>query len=103
MSKVEKVALVTGAGSGIGRAISLRLLQDGFVVVMVGRRRSALEETAALGVSAERAMVLPADISKEEQVDALFDKVKQEYKRLDVLFNNAGIFTPSVSIEDVSL
>ena len=103
MSKVEKVALVTGAGSGIGRAISLRLLQDGFVVILVGRRRAALEETAALSVSGGKAMVLPADISKEEEVDALFEKVRQEYQRLDLLFNNAGIFTPSASIEDVSL
>ncbi|MFS0753772.1 SDR family oxidoreductase [Noviherbaspirillum sp. 1P10PC] len=103
MSKVEKVALVTGAGSGIGRAISLRLLQDGFVVILVGRRRAALEETAALSVSGGKAMVLPADISKEEEVDALFEKVRQEYQRLDLLFNNAGIFTRSASIEDVSL
>lgn len=102
MSNVEKVALVTGAGSGIGRAISLRLLHDGFIVVLVGRRRAALEETAALDVSSGKAVVLPADISKEEEVDVLFEKVRQEYQRLDLLFNNAGIFTPSASIEDVS-
>lgn len=103
MSKVEKVALVTGAGSGIGRAIALRLLEDGFIVILVGRRRAALEETAALGASGARTMVLPADISKAEEVDALFDRVRQDYRRLDLLFNNAGIFTPSASIEDVSL
>jgi len=62
-----------------------------------------LEETAALSVSGGKAMVLPADISKEEEVDALFEKVRQEYQRLDLLFNNAGIFTRSASIEDVSL
>jgi NAD(P)-dependent dehydrogenase (short-subunit alcohol dehydrogenase family) len=103
MSKVEKVALVTGAGSGIGRAISLRLLEDGFAVVLVGRRRTALEETAALGPSAARTTILPADISKMEEVDALFEKVRQEHGRLDLLFNNAGVFTPSASIEDLSL
>jgi NAD(P)-dependent dehydrogenase (short-subunit alcohol dehydrogenase family) len=103
MSKVEKVALVTGAGSGIGRAISLRLLEDGFIVVLVGRRRAALEETAAVGPSAARTMILPTDISKVEEVNALFDQVRQEHGRLDLLFNNAGIFTPSASIEDVSL
>jgi NAD(P)-dependent dehydrogenase (short-subunit alcohol dehydrogenase family) len=103
MSKVEKVALVTGAGSGIGRAISLRLLEDGFAVVLVGRRRTALDETAALGPAAARTTILAADITKTEEVDALFEKVRQEHGRLDVLFNNAGVFTPSASIEDLSL
>lgn len=103
MSEAEKVALVTGAGSGIGRAIALRLLQDGYVVILVGRRRTALEETAALGNLANRTRVLPADISNAEAVDGLFERVRQEYGRLDLLFNNAGIFTPSASIEDVSL
>lgn len=102
MNTVEKIALVTGAGSGIGRAISLRLLEDGFTVVLVGRRRTALEETAALGSQTGRTLVLPADISKVEQVDDLFEKVRQQCGRLDLLFNNAGIFTPSASIEDVS-
>lgn len=103
MGMVEKIALVTGAGSGIGRAIALRLIQDGFTVILVGRRRSALEETAALGAATGRAVVMTADISKEEEVDALFEKIWQEHQRLDLLFNNAGIFTPSASIEDVSL
>ena len=103
MGMVEKIALVTGAGSGIGRAIALRLIQDGFTVILVGRRRAALEETAALATATGRAVVLTADISKEKEVDALFEKIWQEHQRLDLLFNNAGIFTPSASIEDVSL
>jgi NAD(P)-dependent dehydrogenase (short-subunit alcohol dehydrogenase family) len=104
MNKGEKVALVTGAGSGIGRAISLRLLEDGFIVVLVGRRRTALEETAAhYKASSERTMIMPADISKVVQVNALFEEVEKKYGKLDLLFNNAGIFTPSASLEDISL
>lgn len=103
MGTVEKVALVTGAGSGIGRAISLRLLEDGFIVALVGRRRAALEETAALGPTGRKTIVLPADISKVDEVNAAFEKVREEHGRLDLLFNNAGIFTRSASIEDVTL
>lgn len=100
----NKVALITGAGSGIGRAIALRLLKDGYSVVLVGRRQGALEETAAQFPSAaNRTLIHCADISKPDQVEGLFKFVSDKFGRLDVLFNNAGIFTPSASIEDVTV
>jgi NAD(P)-dependent dehydrogenase (short-subunit alcohol dehydrogenase family) len=100
----NKVALVTGAGSGIGRAISLRLLKDGFSVILVGRTIATLEETAALfPAAAARTLVHSTDISKSDQVEILFKTVSEKFGRLDVLFNNAGIFTPSASIEDVTV
>src|SRR5687767_14796726 len=100
----SKVALVTGAGSGIGRAISLRLLKDGFSVVLVGRTKETLDETAAqFPQAAMRTLVHCADISKPNQVENLFKTVSEKFGRLDVLFNNAGIFTPSASIEDVTV
>jgi NAD(P)-dependent dehydrogenase (short-subunit alcohol dehydrogenase family) len=90
---VERVALVTGAGSGIGRHVAHGLLAAGYRVVLTGRRREALEETAA---GDERATVVPADVSDPGAVDGLFAQVQ----RLDVLFNNAGTFGPSQPIED---
>jgi NAD(P)-dependent dehydrogenase (short-subunit alcohol dehydrogenase family) len=90
---VERVALVTGAGSGIGRHVAHGLLAAGYRVVLTGRRREALEETAA---GDERATVVPADVSDPGSVDGLFAQVE----RLDVLFNNAGTFGPSKPIED---
>jgi NAD(P)-dependent dehydrogenase (short-subunit alcohol dehydrogenase family) len=93
---MERVALVTGAGSGIGRHVAHGLLAAGYRVVLAGRRREALEETAA---GDGRATVVPADVTDPESVESLFSQVD----RLDVLFNNAGTFGPSQPIEDFSV
>lgn len=100
----KKVALVTGAGSGIGRAIAIQLCKDGYSVALTGRRRIALEETAQLiGAEEDRMLVFPSDVSNPEDVAALFSAIDAGFGRLDLLFNNAGISTPAASIEDVSL
>jgi len=96
-----KVAIVTGAGSGIGRAVSLALLDAGWKVALAGRRREALEETAALSVG--ESLVIPADVADEAQVDALFAATKDRFGRLDLLFNNAGTGAPPVPLEDHAL
>jgi NAD(P)-dependent dehydrogenase (short-subunit alcohol dehydrogenase family) len=86
-----KVALVTGAGSGIGRTCALALLAEGWTVALVGRRADALQETAAMaGANAANALPLPCDVADDVQVTAAFDTVQQRYGRLDLLFNNAG-------------
>ena len=86
-----KVALVTGAGSGIGRTCALALLADGWAVALVGRRAEALQETAAgAGANATNALPLPCDVAEDVQVAAAFDTVQQRFGRLDLLFNNAG-------------
>ncbi len=88
---MSKIALVTGAGSGIGRACALALLAEGWTVALVGRRADALQETATLaGSHAGDAQVLPCDVGDDAQVMATFDTVKARYGRLDLLFNNAG-------------
>jgi NAD(P)-dependent dehydrogenase (short-subunit alcohol dehydrogenase family) len=88
---MTQIALVTGAGSGIGRACALGLLKEGWTVALVGRRLEALQETAALaGDAAARALPLPCDVGRDEQVAAAFDTVKARFGRLDLLFNNAG-------------
>ena len=100
---VGKVALVTGAGSGIGREVALALMQAGFHVVLAGRRRDALEETAQLGAGlGVRALPVTADITDPASVEALFATAKEAFGRLDLLFNNAGISSPAVSLEDLS-
>jgi len=100
MSSAPKVALVTGAGSGIGRAVSLALQANGYSVALAGRRREALEETRALGDPAM--LVVPADVGKPEQVRALFAAVKEKFGRLDLMFNNAGRAAPGVPMEDLT-
>ena len=98
----QRIALVTGAGSGIGRAVALGLLQDGFHVVLSGRRPEPLAEVAALAEAAgQHALAMPADVRDETSVQALFDAIEQRYGRLDVLFNNAGVNAPAVPMDEL--
>jgi NAD(P)-dependent dehydrogenase (short-subunit alcohol dehydrogenase family) len=100
----SKIAVVTGAGSGIGRAVALALLRDGYKVALAGRRREALDQTiAAAGDSSPHALAVPTDVSNPASVAALFEAVKTSYGRLDLLFNNAGIGAPPVHLEDLTL
>jgi NAD(P)-dependent dehydrogenase (short-subunit alcohol dehydrogenase family) len=96
-----KVAIVTGAGTGIGKAAAHAMLKDGYAVGIVGRRKELLDETAKESGAGDRVMVLPADITKPENVKAVFAKVKDKWGRLDVLFNNAGMGAPAVPMEDL--
>lgn len=98
-----KYALVTGAGSGIGRACALGLINDGWTVALLGRRIEALQETAALaGDAASRALPVSCDVGKEEQVIKAFDTVRQQFGRLDLLFNNAGMGLPATTPDAIS-
>ncbi len=102
MAEFDKVAVVTGAGSGIGRAVALALLGDGYAVALAGRRQGPLQETAAAaGEAAPRALVAPTDISDPASVRALFDKTKAAFGRLDLLFNNAGIGAWATPLEEL--
>ena len=101
MLVVARVALVTGAGSGIGRAVAMTLLREGWEVALTGRRPEALEETASLAGSGARAHALPADVTEPDQVRALFDTVVSRSGRLDLLFNNAGANAPGVPLDEL--
>jgi NAD(P)-dependent dehydrogenase (short-subunit alcohol dehydrogenase family) len=98
-----KIVLVTGAGSGIGRAVALAFLAQGDSVALAGRRQGELEETARLSGAGERALVHPADVTREDEVAALFEAAAQRFGRLDVLFNNAGRGAAPVPLEDLPL
>ncbi len=99
-----KVALVTGAGSGIGRAVTLALLQANYSVVLAGRRIAALDETVQLaGTVGERALAVPTDVTDANAVRALFEQTRGAFGRLDVLFNNAGTGAPSIGFDELSL
>jgi NAD(P)-dependent dehydrogenase (short-subunit alcohol dehydrogenase family) len=100
---MTKVALVTGAGTGIGKAAALALLKDGYCVALVGRRKELLDKAAADSGAGDRALVLAADITKPEAVKKIFETVKGKWGRLDVLFNNAGMGAPAVPMEDLPI
>jgi NAD(P)-dependent dehydrogenase (short-subunit alcohol dehydrogenase family) len=96
-----RAAIITGAGTGIGKAAALALLKDGFHVALVGRRKELLERAAADSGTQERAMVLAGDITQPATVREMFAAVKRAWGRLDVLFNNAGMGAPAVPMEDL--
>ncbi|MBN1686104.1 MAG: SDR family oxidoreductase [Spirochaetales bacterium] len=103
MSSQKKVAVVTGAGSGVGKRSALALLQDGFSVVLAGRHAETLETTKTEAEKAGgRALVVPADVTDPESVKSLFSKTMEEFGRLDLLFNNAGIGAPPIPMEELT-
>jgi NAD(P)-dependent dehydrogenase (short-subunit alcohol dehydrogenase family) len=102
MAELQKVALITGAGTGIGKAVALALAKEGYAVVLAGRRADKLEETAKEAGNA-KTLSVPTDVSDVESIRALFARVKKEFGRVDILFNNAGIGAPAVPMEDLPI
>lgn len=98
-----KSILVTGAGTGVGRATALAFLEAGWGVALVGRRREALEETASLSGAGDRALVMPADVTDPDAVDGAFAATVDRFGRLDALFNNAGAGTPAKTIDEMAV
>ena len=103
MSPHTKVALVTGAGTGIGKAVALAFLQEGYRVTLTGRRKELLEQAVLeAGTAAGQALIVPTDVRDPASVRALFTKTTEAFGRLDVLFNNAGVSAPGIPLEDLS-
>ena len=104
MNSPAKVAIVTGAGTGIGKAVALALLRDGYRVTLAGRRRELLDAAAAAsGAPADRVLCVATDVADPASVRDLFAKSKAAFGRLDVLFNNAGVGAPAVNLEDITV
>ncbi len=103
MSVASKVAIVTGAGSGVGKAAALALLKDGWQVALVGRRREPLEEVIAVSGAGARGLAVSGDVSDPASVQALFETTVKAFGRVDLLFNNAGVNAPGVPLEDLTL
>jgi NAD(P)-dependent dehydrogenase (short-subunit alcohol dehydrogenase family) len=102
MATTHKTAVVTGAGTGVGKAVALALLKNGYSVALAGRRREMLEETVKeAGPNGKNTLVVPTDVGKPDQVAALFAQVKQTFGRLDTLFNNAGGNAPGVPFDEL--
>ncbi len=103
MNSDTKVAIVTGAGTGIGKAVALAFLQEGYRVALAGRRQELLERAVTeAGSAGARALIVPTDVRDPASVCALFAKTKEAFGRLDVLFNNAGISAPGIPLEELS-
>jgi NAD(P)-dependent dehydrogenase (short-subunit alcohol dehydrogenase family) len=103
MNSLSKVAIITGAGSGIGRQTALAFLGEGYSVILAGRRVGTLEATATeAGPASSRALVVPTDVTDPASVRALFARTRETFGRLDVLFNNAGIGAPPVLLEELT-
>src|SRR6267378_1279952 len=103
MASASKVAIVTGAGTGVGRAVVLALLQDGYSVALAGRRREPLDITAkAAPASESRTLIVPTDVTDPSSIKRLFAKTNEVFGRLDLLFNNAGIGAPPIPLEDLT-
>ena len=101
MEAKDKVAIITGASSGIGKQSALALLAAGYSVVLAARRTTLLEETIKeAGVAASKTLAVTTDVNDPESVKALFAKTKETFGRLDLLFNNAGVFSPRDLLED---
>ena len=103
MNSEHKVAIVTGAGTGIGKHSSLALLREGYAVLLAGRRREPLDAVAEESGAGDRAIAVPTDVSDPESVAALFEKARAQFGRLDVLFNNAGTGGPPVPLEELRI
>lgn len=104
MTQNKKIALVTGAGSGIGRAVALALLDDGFSLVLAGRRAEPLQAVVAQALAAGgEALAVPTDVRDEQSVAQLFATIEEVHGRLDVIFNNAGINAPAVPVDELPL
>src|SRR5262245_18802502 len=102
MSEALRVAIVTGAGTGIGKAVAVALAEDGYSVAFAGRRADRLEAAvSSAGAAASRCLAVPTDITSPDSVRALFATASERFGRLDVLFNNAGIGTPPIPMEDL--
>ena len=99
----HKIALVTGGGSGIGRAVALGLQAEGYAVIVAGRRAEALRETASIACGGVEMLVVPADVSQPDSVRALFARVRDKFGRLDVLFNNAGAGAPAIPMDELTV
>jgi NAD(P)-dependent dehydrogenase (short-subunit alcohol dehydrogenase family) len=102
MTSIRRTAIVTGAGTGIGRSVALALLRDGYSVVLAGRRCQPLEETAQDAPEGSEAIVVPTDVADPASVGTLFRVARERLGRLDLLFNNAGLASPRTALEDVT-